>query len=70
VSWDGTSGNNFNDKPILLEGQQCLVFYLGGMPQASTAGTSFRLIGFSPNPLDPTAAPVAGEKPMSCTFAR
>jgi prepilin-type N-terminal cleavage/methylation domain-containing protein len=60
VNWDGSSP--LNDNPILLEGQQCLVFYLGGMPQAATAGNAYRMIGFSPNPLDPTAAPVAGEE--------
>jgi len=59
VNWDGTGNAN---SMALLEGHQCLVFYLGGMPAASASGTTFRMVGFSPNPADPTAAPVAGEE--------
>jgi prepilin-type N-terminal cleavage/methylation domain-containing protein len=49
VSWDGTT----NDSKTLLEGQQCLVFYLGGMTVPSP---SPGCLGFSTNPLNPTLA--------------
>jgi len=57
VSWDGTSGASVNKNPIILEGQQCLVFYLGGMPQVNAAGTFARPVGFSIDPTDPTKLP-------------
>ena len=40
VSWDGTTNNT----PTFLEGQQCLVFYLGGVGGST---------GFSADPLNP-----------------
>jgi general secretion pathway protein G len=47
VAWDGTSNNNV----WVLEGHQCLVFYLGGVPQARSGST--RMLGFRDNSLDP-----------------
>jgi len=59
VDWDGSgmsSGtytyNNINPSGIVvLEGHQCLVFYLGGI--AETAGTATRMKGLADNALDP-----------------
>ncbi len=43
INWGGTNGQN-------LEGEQCLVFFLGGIPSGGAC------TGFSTNPANPTAA--------------
>jgi prepilin-type N-terminal cleavage/methylation domain-containing protein len=48
--WDGTGTAS---GPFILEGDQALVFYLGGIP--NTNGGANQCLGFSNNPLDPTA---------------
>jgi hypothetical protein len=55
TSWNG--GTVAAADPLVLEGQQCLVFYLGGIP--STAGGQNQCLGFSDNPTDPTGATVS-----------
>lgn len=50
VNWDGTGGTGVANK-VTLEGQQCLVFYLGGV--ADTSAGAPRMTGFSENPLNP-----------------
>jgi general secretion pathway protein G len=42
------NGNGTIDGPYILQGQQCLVFYLGGIPTWS-GGTVVGMTGFSPN---------------------
>jgi prepilin-type N-terminal cleavage/methylation domain-containing protein len=62
VSWDGTPqmiGAAANpaylpNASFTLEGDQALVFYLGGIP--TTSGGANQCLGFSNNPVDPTAA--------------
>lgn len=46
--WDGDGVSNAN--PVTLEGQHCLVFFLGGIPTAGGTGVS----GFSTNQINPT----------------
>lgn len=41
----------------VLEGDQCLVFFLGGIPQPAQNGNPPGVQGFSTNPLDPTDVP-------------
>jgi len=47
VPWDGTNNNSVT----VLEGQQCLVFYLGGVP--ATSGSVTKMTGFSADANDP-----------------
>jgi len=49
IDWDG-SGTPSPD--VLLEGDQCLVFFLGGIPDNITGGTP-AVTGFSTNPSNP-----------------
>jgi prepilin-type N-terminal cleavage/methylation domain-containing protein len=49
INWAG-NGSNVDE---ILEGDQCLVFFLGGIPTPSN--NSFTFNGFSVNPKDPSA---------------
>jgi prepilin-type N-terminal cleavage/methylation domain-containing protein len=53
------NGNLAIDAPYVLSGQQCLVFFLGGIPTYSTSGT-IGMTGFAPNVANPAAAAVPG----------
>jgi prepilin-type N-terminal cleavage/methylation domain-containing protein len=66
IDWnnDGYIGNNDgtpNNGPWVLEGQQCLVFYLGGIPGRGTNAT----LGFSTNPRNPAAVDATGNATAS-----
>ena len=52
---DGTRGHNGSYVNILLEGHECLVFFLGGipLPDPSNAGHFLGTVGFSKNPTNP-----------------
>jgi len=50
VPWDGTTGTATTNK-VVLEGHQCLVFYLGGYCDSSSGTPIMR--GFSKNPKNP-----------------
>ncbi len=50
------NGNGVVDNPILLLGDQVLVFLLGGIPSGSAA-TGYTVTGFATNPADPTMLP-------------
>lgn len=45
--------------PYILEGQQCLVFFLGGIPIPDGAGGVLGMSGFSKDPTNPFANPIA-----------
>lgn len=49
LNWNGA--NDVTARPIILSGPECLVFYLGGMPDG---GANPKCIGFSKDPLDPS----------------
>jgi len=51
VNWDGSG--NLNSVSV-LEGHQCLVFYVGGLPDRSQALVS--MTGFSTDPVNPATA--------------
>jgi prepilin-type N-terminal cleavage/methylation domain-containing protein len=55
INWDGTGPPVNGDSPIDLEGDQCLVFFLGGMP----ANVNGNLVaqGFASDPTDPSLSP-------------
>ena len=56
IDWNGD--NTVSANPVTLEGDQCLVFFLGGIPQPQGGGV-FGAGGFSKNPRDPSAAPLS-----------
>jgi general secretion pathway protein G len=50
--WYDFNGNGvFDPKPYILEGHQCLVFFLGGIPLPT--GSGFGMTGFGKNPANP-----------------
>jgi prepilin-type N-terminal cleavage/methylation domain-containing protein len=51
IDWDGSRA--LTRPAVILEGDQCLVFFLGGIPQVDPNGRPF-CSGFSTNPSDPT----------------
>jgi prepilin-type N-terminal cleavage/methylation domain-containing protein len=51
IDWSG--GLGMPNGGVVLTGDQCLVFFLGGIPQKDATGT-FGVIGFSTNPQNPT----------------
>ncbi|RMG34263.1 MAG: prepilin-type N-terminal cleavage/methylation domain-containing protein [Planctomycetota bacterium] len=59
INGDGDTNDTF-----LLSGAECLVFFLGGMSQGSTAGgkTVYAMLGFSKNPANPFQRPPAGSQ--------
>jgi general secretion pathway protein G len=59
LPWD-LSGNN--SPYVILQGHECLVFFLGGMPQALPSG--FGMTGFSKNPANPFDAGVNRTVPL------
>ena len=61
VDWDGTGNPPVNSDPAVdLEGEQCLVFFLGGIPaRGATPGTQ----GFSTDEFDPSQPPAAAAAP-------
>lgn len=57
------NGNGVIDPPYILQGQQCLVFYLGGIPSYTTSG-SLAMTGFGMAGVQPDAASVGGPLPL------
>jgi prepilin-type N-terminal cleavage/methylation domain-containing protein len=57
IDWSGGVAPGVPQGGVLLQGDQCLVFFLGGIP--ITDGTNFGVMGFSTNPQNPTQ--VAGD---------
>jgi prepilin-type N-terminal cleavage/methylation domain-containing protein len=55
INWTGASPAVLNTA-TLLTGDQCLVFFLGGIPSSGTPGC----LGFSTDPTDPSQASAAG----------
>lgn len=54
-SGDADSDPKNDDPPVFLSGGECLVFFLGGMPepQVSAGTTLYTLVGFTKNPANP-----------------
>ncbi len=71
IDWDGTNGgggDNIDPNSVpasnasntfVLDGGQCLVFFLGGIPETSIPGTK----GFWTNPANPTVNPANANAP-------
>jgi prepilin-type N-terminal cleavage/methylation domain-containing protein len=60
VNWDGNPGGATNS--WTLQGQECLVFFLGGIP-ASSGGVN-RCLGFSTDPTNPSNTGVTMNPPF------
>jgi len=58
INWSGTGAS----VATLLTGDQCLVFFLGGIPSGATPANGLPpgCLGFSTNPADPSAPSAAG----------
>ena len=66
INWSQANPPTYS-KTITLEGEQALVFYLGGMPNITANGVS--MVGFSTNPANPAALPAsAAEKRIGPYF--
>lgn len=62
IDWNGNGqidGNGTTSPALILEGDQCLVFFLGGIPQPQGGGV-FGVGGFSKNPSNPADATSLG----------
>jgi hypothetical protein len=59
IAWAGANGP-LPKEGVILEGDQCLVFFLGGIPEKDDAG-QVRPNGFGVNRLNPAAARVGGQ---------
>lgn len=62
TQWYDFNGNGvFDTAPYILQGHQCLTFFLGGLPQQTSEG--FTMTGFAKNPSNPftpSVPPTAG----------
>jgi prepilin-type N-terminal cleavage/methylation domain-containing protein len=54
INWFGRSWNGPSPAVTVLEGDQCLVFFLGGIPNNNPDNAPPNCTGFSTNPLDPS----------------
>jgi prepilin-type N-terminal cleavage/methylation domain-containing protein len=57
IDWNNNA--RIDGGPVTLEGDQCLVFFLGGIPVAQPNGT-YAADGFGKNPQNPVTAPRSG----------
>jgi prepilin-type N-terminal cleavage/methylation domain-containing protein len=66
IDWTGATppgyfdwnGNGAQDNPVILEGDQCLAFFLGGLPDLMH-GAPYTCLGFSNNPKNPGSYPAS-----------
>ncbi len=47
------NGNGTNDGAYILQGEQCLVFFLGGVPLYDAASQTYAMTGFGKDPTNP-----------------
>ncbi len=59
TQWHDWNGNGQPDEPVQLEGDECLVFFLGGIPSRDATTGEVRLTGFCPDKATP-AKPTSG----------
>jgi prepilin-type N-terminal cleavage/methylation domain-containing protein len=51
--WYDFNGNGVMDSPYILQGDECLVFFLGGIPFQDSLTGSFGMTGFGKDPVNP-----------------
>jgi prepilin-type N-terminal cleavage/methylation domain-containing protein len=61
INWNGDPNDPNGNQELYLEGQQCLVFHLAGVPTYNAAG-DIAMVGFSNDSQNPAKAATAGEK--------
>lgn len=59
--WYDFNGDHVLNPPYIMEGHECLAFFLGGVPEHTK--TSSGVSGFSVNPLNPFTSPQEPPKP-------
>jgi general secretion pathway protein G len=65
IDWNGNGV--YDAAAVDLEGDQCLVFFLGGIPVPATVSPTLTCQGFSANPKNPTSF-TAGQNPIGPFF--
>ena len=58
--WYDFNGNGKLDGPYILQGDECLVFFLGGIPLQDPATGAFGMTGFGKDPVNPFTNSVIG----------
>jgi prepilin-type N-terminal cleavage/methylation domain-containing protein len=58
--WYDFNGNGKMDGPYILQGNECLVFFLGGIPLQDPATGAFGMTGFGKDPVNPFTNSVIG----------
>jgi prepilin-type N-terminal cleavage/methylation domain-containing protein len=58
--WYDFNGNGKMDGPYILQGDECLVFFLGGIPLQDPATGNFGMTGFGKDPVNPFTNSVVG----------
>ena len=58
--WYDFNGNGKMDGPYILQGDECLVFFLGGIPLQDPATGAFGMTGFGKDPVNPFTNNVVG----------
>ena len=68
------NGNTTNDGAYLMEGPDCLVFFLGGIPQQTGTGTGtptgWAVTGFGTNPFNPMASSIRPPTPGAWPYSQ
>lgn len=65
TGWHDFNGNGTMDPPYVLSGDECLTFFLGGVPIPASTGTPFAMNGFAKDPLNPFRNSLASGTAMS-----
>ncbi len=63
---DWNNDGNYNTPPVVLEGDRCLVFFLGGIPLRTPPTVS--IMGFNTDPRDPAKPNDSNRKPPIMNF--
>ncbi|MFO0889274.1 MAG: prepilin-type N-terminal cleavage/methylation domain-containing protein [Isosphaeraceae bacterium] len=64
LRWYDFNGNGVPDGPYILQGHQCLVFFLGGIPSAPTS-EGISMTGFGKDPANPFTNSITGHSNYS-----
>ncbi len=61
TAWYDFNGNGvFDTSPYMLQGHECLVFFLGGIPLSDPTSSTFGLTGFGKDPSNPFTNSIVG----------
>lgn len=73
TGWPDFNGNGTQDGPYVLSGDECLVFFLGGVPRliqtkdssGNVIKTGWGMLGFGANPVNPFPSPTGSVDPLN-----